>query len=153
MEFEDKKQSDLQFQQYVQSLKVKPLQNKKADQPSEAHFTEIKQSSYSKYTPSPPKRQVQKAKVSYKSRSFKADYVCDLHGHTVNESEQMLKKLFLRRPNQGWQSILIITGKGEGILRKFTARFLEEQATMHRFTFYSAPAHLGGSGAWVLLFS
>lgn len=73
----------------------------------------------------------------------------DLHGYCHDDARTRLLDDLLHCRSMGVQTVLVITGKGKGILREALPRWLNQPDFAQIVSGY-APAHArhGGSGAW-----
>jgi DNA-nicking Smr family endonuclease len=87
-----------------------------------------------------PSRQLKKNK--------KVDATLDLHGLTREAASRHLKLFIERCLSLGHQRILVIHGKGSGILREYVRGFLAEHSYV--VTILDASGRLGGEGAVIV---
>lgn len=74
----------------------------------------------------------------------------DLHQHTLEQAQQKLKQFIEYSINQKMHCVLIIHGKGNGIIKGLTKSYLSQSKNI--LAFHSAIASDGGAGAvYVLL--
>ena len=72
----------------------------------------------------------------------------DLHGRNQDQAYEMLGEFIRKRRGDGYRKVLVITGKGSGILKRLVPLWLEE-APLKEFvdgTHVAEPWH-GGEGA------
>jgi len=81
------------------------------------------------------------------------DIRLDLHGLTRAEAHDRLTASVAASWETGRRVILVITGKGQGILRDAVPRWLNEGSTRRRVLAFSVaqPKHGGGGALYVLL--
>lgn len=91
------------------------------------------------------------------SRNFSPDEVLDLHGETKPDALDRVHRKMQTAESDGYQSLLIITGKGMnskkkgGVLGSAVWEWLDQYQLDHPIRFQWAPPHLGGKGA-ILVF-
>jgi DNA-nicking Smr family endonuclease len=81
------------------------------------------------------------------------DYRLDLHGMTREEAYEQLGTSIATSWEAGRRVILVITGKGQGILRDAVPRWLNEGSNRRRIIAFcvAQPKHGGGGALYVLL--
>lgn len=90
------------------------------------------------------------------NRRFRAgkippDAVLDLHGQTEHEAAQSFSRFFHRAVMKQSRYLLVITGKGKGVLHRALADWLERpEMKSHLSGVSMMPPHRGGSGAFGL---
>jgi DNA-nicking Smr family endonuclease len=78
----------------------------------------------------------------------KPAFTLDLHGDSADVATDRLVHFLAEMHERGTRLLLVIHGKGEGILANRVERVLDDQdCVAHHFT---APSHLGGAGARVI---
>lgn len=89
-------------------------------------------------------------KTTNKSTKTKSiiDAVLDLHGVFVEDAMMMVKKFLEREHKRGSKTLLIVHGKGSGVLKQAVWSFIE----IHPFIddFEGAPGRWGGAGALIV---
>ena len=76
----------------------------------------------------------------------------DLHGLTAARAESRLTQFIERAARDGCRCVLVITGKGAGILRGYVPDWLKRQPfSQHILALAEARPHDGGSGALYVL--
>ena len=76
----------------------------------------------------------------------------DLHGLTVARAESRLAQFIETAARDGCRCVLVITGKGAGILRGYVSDWLKRQPlSPHILALAEARSHDGGSGALYVL--
>ena len=76
----------------------------------------------------------------------------DLHGLTAARAESRLVQFIERAARDGCRCVLVITGKGAGILRGYVPDWLKRQPlSPHILALAEARSHDGGSGALYVL--
>lgn len=73
----------------------------------------------------------------------------DLHGQTLAQARQALDRFLKAAANQGLRKVLIIHGKGEGVLQVGVRQYLEGHPLAGKRTV--ARRHEGGSGALLVM--
>ena len=73
----------------------------------------------------------------------------DLHGNTTEQAEQRLTQFLARAQSEDKRMVLVITGKGEGILKEWFVRWLQLNHGQI-ISYKRAPDNLGGDGAFIL---
>ncbi len=87
----------------------------------------------------------------FRSGKLKPDAVLDLHGLREHEAAEDFARFFARALRQKHRCLLVVTGKGSGVLHRALARWLENPSIRRNLAGVSAmPAHKGGSGAYGL---
>ncbi|NQY81671.1 MAG: Smr/MutS family protein [Alphaproteobacteria bacterium] len=87
----------------------------------------------------------------FRSGKLKPDAVLDLHGQTEREAARNFARFFARAVQRNHRSVLVIAGKGAGVLRRGLADWLENPSVRAHLAGVSAmPHHKGGSGAYGL---
>ena len=74
---------------------------------------------------------------------------CDLHGQTAEQARRSVDVFLKDCASRGLRKVLIIHGKGEGILQQAVVRYLEGHPLAGQRT--AAPQAEGGRGALVVL--
>ena len=74
------------------------------------------------------------------------DYVLDLHGRTCDEGVALLNSVLSSRPNS---TILVIHGKGSGILRSRIRAYLAKDPRVKKVELGENSRSLGGDGVAV----
>ncbi|MFZ2655094.1 MAG: Smr/MutS family protein [Victivallales bacterium] len=81
------------------------------------------------------------------SDSTQFDYILDLHGKTIDEAKSLLNAVL---PSYSKSCILIIHGKGEGILRRIIRAAVSSDSRIRKVEF-GEDAHIqGGDGVTVV---
>lgn len=74
----------------------------------------------------------------------------DLHALTVDEAIQKLEPFLREAYGDGWNQVLIIHGKGTGVLRSEVRRYLGRHSLV--FHYGEADRFHGGNGATQVIF-
>ncbi|SHI56225.1 DNA-nicking endonuclease, Smr domain [Malonomonas rubra DSM 5091] len=91
-----------------------------------------------------------------KQGKLKPEASLDLHGCKRGEVAERIIFFLQRAEHQGWETLLLITGRGlhsadgEPILRNEAEKFLQSEAKRWVAEWCRAPKHYGGNGALVL---
>jgi DNA-nicking Smr family endonuclease len=83
---------------------------------------------------------------SRKLREIKPEARLDLHGYTLEKAEYALEKFFSQCFLEGKKYVLVVTGHGEGILKRYLPQWLERK-TSWIVGYGEAPQSFGGNGA------
>jgi DNA mismatch repair protein MutS2 len=75
------------------------------------------------------------------------DYVLDLHGHTCDAGVAQLNSALSSRSNS---TILVIHGKGEGVLRRRVRAYLSGDPRVKKIELGENSLSLGGDGVTVV---
>ena len=87
----------------------------------------------------------------FRSGKLKPDAVLDLHGLREHEAADDFARFFARALRQKHRCLLVVTGKGSGVLHRALARWLEApQVRKYLAGVASMPHHKGGRGAYGL---
>ncbi len=105
----------------------------------------------------PTKRRARKKEKL--SMSFRPERIIDLHGETRESAVSKVEYYMENSKSQGFQNILIITGKGlnskeagGGLLQKIIWNWMKKRQSKDWFRFQWAPPFLGGKGAILVFF-
>lgn len=138
------------------------LENKKKKKPTERAIdqndneNEYFLRNFEKYLPKTSKDSLSEENTIKKSRSHsfnKPRATLDLHGKTVSESLELLKKFCINSINKQYQLILIIVGKGihseggKAILQEAVMDWIHGKGKKFVSSYRKAPQKLGGGGA------
>ncbi len=87
----------------------------------------------------------------FRSGKLKHDSVLDLHGLREHEAAEGFARFFAGAVRKKHRCLLVVTGKGSGVLHRALARWLEYPTIRPYLAGVSAmPTHKGGSGAYSL---
>lgn len=87
----------------------------------------------------------------FRSGRITPDAVLDLHGLREHDAAEEFARFFARALRQKQRNLLVVTGKGSGVLHRALARWLENPGIRRHLAGVSAmPQHKGGSGAYGL---
>ena len=87
----------------------------------------------------------------FRAGKITPEAVLDLHSLTEAEAAEVFRHFFYRARTRRLRCILVITGKGQGVLQRGLARWLEQPALKTSLLGVAPmPSHKGGSGAYSL---
>ena len=87
----------------------------------------------------------------FRSGKLKPDAVLDLHGLREHEAAEDFARFFAHALKKKHRCLLVVTGKGSGVLHRALAHWLEYPTIRPHLAGVSAmPSHKGGSGAYSL---
>ena len=83
---------------------------------------------------------------------FPIDLRLDLHGMTAARAQTQLIKFILRAVHEGYRCVLVITGKGSGVLNGHVPNWLKQPPlSLHVLALAQARPKDGGGGAFYVL--
>lgn len=112
------------------------------------------------------KEKLKNKDINYNSENSKKNYSIDLHGYTLSEANEKIKKIIINSYNSGVKKILVVTGKGLhsqnendpyiskdlSILKHSVPDFIEKNIELKNLITEMKEASLddGGSGAFYI---
>ena len=112
------------------------------------------------------KEKLKNKDINYNKENSKKNYSIDLHGYTLSEANEKIKKIIINSYNSGVKKILVVTGKGLhsqnendpyiskdlSILKHSVPDFIEKNIELKNLITEMKEASLddGGSGAFYI---
>jgi len=93
----------------------------------------------------PEKTPKKEGKISTKRPKFAFDALLDLHGMLLETAIKQLDAFLRRSQTKGFFRVLVIHGKGSGVLKNGVRAYLQEHQSVTQW--HIAPPKLGGEGA------
>lgn len=137
-----------QLEQWLDHQKPEPRQQSKPSQPNESRQNPPQSAHILKQTAKPVQRLDRSEHRTLRKETFSSRQVLDLHGLSADQGKRALQQFVQEAFDAGLRSILVITGKGKGILRHEVPHWLETAPLQHQVSRFGE-AHIvhGGEGA------